>query len=96
MRDTPPGTAAAASPWAKASLVSGLLAWCVLPVLGAVLAVGFSALARRSPQRPAPVPARFDPANLGLWLGLAQLVLALLLCATLPVDYHARIALPAP
>ncbi|EIL87260.1 putative transmembrane protein [Rhodanobacter fulvus Jip2] len=74
---SPPATT---SPLAVASLVSGILAWCVLPFIGAIAAIICGHLARSEIRRsPVDRPTGGDGmAITGLVLGYAQLAAVLL------------------
>ncbi|KZC17070.1 hypothetical protein RHOFW510R12_03620 [Rhodanobacter sp. FW510-R12] len=68
------------SPLAVVSLVFGILAWCVLPFIGAIVAIVCGHLARSGIRR-SPVESRADGDGMavaGLVLGYAQLVLCVL------------------
>ncbi|HMQ30267.1 MAG TPA: DUF4190 domain-containing protein [Chloroflexaceae bacterium] len=66
------------SPLAIASLVSGILAWVVLPFIGAIIAVVTGHMARNEISRSAGGLAGAGMALVGLILGYAQLAIIVL------------------
>ncbi len=70
-----PGVPARDSPLAVASLVSGILCWCALPFLGAVVAVVTGVSARREIRASNGTLGGWNLATVGLWLGAIHLVL---------------------
>jgi hypothetical protein len=70
-----PGVPAHDSPMAVASLVSGILCWLVLPVIGAVVAVVTGVSARREIRASRGAIGGWNMATIGLWFGAIHLVL---------------------
>jgi hypothetical protein len=70
-----PGVVVRESPMAVAALVSGILCWCLLPLLGAVVAVVTGVSARREIRASGGTLGGWNMATVGLWLGAIHLVL---------------------
>lgn len=60
------------------SLLSGIAAWCIIPVIGAIVAVVTGHLAKREIRESGRRTDGEAMATIGLWLGYAQLLLVLL------------------
>ena len=74
-----PGVPARDSPMAVVSLASGILCWFALPFIGAVVAVVTGVSARREIRASQGAVGGWTMATVGLWLGVAHLILVALL-----------------